>query len=60
MNMNNLCNDNELYEYLQLLSKTLEERHAKELSEIVAHASRTSAGNVSSEFLGKSRIALKG
>ena len=57
--MKTLSNNAELYEYLQLLSRVLEERHAKELSEVMAHASRTSAGNVSTEFLGESRIALR-
>ena len=52
-------NDNaELYEYLRLLSTRLEELGAKELAECVMHASKTSACNVSTEFLGESRIAL--
>jgi hypothetical protein len=57
--MRALSNNAELYEYLHLLSKTLQEQHAKELSEAVAHASRTAAGNVSTEFLGESRIVLR-
>jgi hypothetical protein len=41
-----------------LLSKTLQERCAKELGEAVAHASRMSAF-MSTEFLEESRIALR-
>jgi hypothetical protein len=54
-----LSNNADLYQYLQFLSKTLEDRHAKELGEAVDHASRTAAGNISTEFLGESRIALR-
>jgi len=57
--MKQLSSNSELYEYLQSLSKLLRERQAKELSEAVAHASETSAGNLSTEFLGESRMALK-
>jgi hypothetical protein len=56
--MKRLKDNAELYEYLRLLSTKLEERGAKELAESVAHASRTSAGNMITEFLGESRIAL--
>jgi hypothetical protein len=56
--MKRLSNNAELYQYLQFLWKTLEERHAKELSEAVAHASRMSPF-MSTEFLGESRIALR-
>jgi hypothetical protein len=58
MNMKTLSNNAELHQYLQFLWKTLEERHAKELSEAVAHASRMSPF-MSTEFLGESRIALR-
>ena len=57
--MKRLSNHAELYQYLVFLGKTLEERHAEELREVVAHASRTATGNVSTEFLGESRIALR-
>jgi hypothetical protein len=51
-------NNAELYQYLFELSAKLTERSAKELSEVVSHASRCSAG-MSTEFLGESRIALR-
>jgi hypothetical protein len=54
-----LASNRELYEYLRLLAKILEERQAQELRELVDHASRTSACNISTEFLGESRIALR-
>jgi hypothetical protein len=57
--MKPLTSNSELYEYLRGLSKILEERHAPELNEVVTHASQTAAGNVSTEFLGESRIALR-
>jgi hypothetical protein len=57
--MKRLSNNAELFQYLQSLGNMLEERHAKGLSEAVVHASRTAAGNMSSEFLGESRIALR-
>ena len=56
--MKRLSNNTELCQYLQFLWKTLEERHAKELSEAVAHASRMSP-YMTTEFLGESRIALR-
>jgi hypothetical protein len=57
--MKTLSNNAELFQYMQSLGKTLEERDAKELSEAVVHASRTAAGNISTEFLGESRVALR-
>ena len=57
--MKRLSNNADLYQYLQSLGRTLEERHASELSEAVAHASQTAAGNISTEFLGESRIVLR-
>jgi ABC-type transporter Mla subunit MlaD len=56
--MDKLTSNQQLYEYLQALSRLLHERGAKDLSQTVANASRTAAGNVSTEFLGESRIAL--
>jgi hypothetical protein len=56
--MKRLSNNTQLGQYLQSLWKTLEERHAKELSEAVAHASRMSP-YMGTEFLGESRIALR-
>lgn len=50
-------NNTQLSQHLQFLTKTLEERHAKELSEAVAHVGRMSPV-MSTEFLGESRIAL--
>ena len=57
--MRKLANNSDVYKYLQALSGILEERHANELSEGVANASRTAAGNSSTELLGESRIALE-
>ena len=57
--MKRLSNNAELYQYLLSLSKALEERNAKELAEIVTHASRMAVSNISTEFLGESRIALR-
>ena len=56
--MKNLSNNAELSQYLHFLVKTLEERHAKELTEAVARAIRMSPF-MSTEFLGESRIALR-
>ena len=57
--MKPLASNAELYEYLTTLSKTLEERGSKKLANVVLHASQTAAGNMITEFLGESRIALR-
>jgi hypothetical protein len=57
--MKRLASNAELYEYLTALSKTLEERGSKKLAEVVFHASQTAPGNMITEFLGESRIALR-
>jgi hypothetical protein len=57
--MKRLSSNAEVYEYLVGLSKTLEERGSIKLAEVVFHASETAAGNMSTEFLGESRIALR-
>jgi hypothetical protein len=49
----------ELYEYLVLLADKLKDRGFLELSETVRLASRHAASNMSTEFLGESRIALR-
>jgi hypothetical protein len=54
-----LTSNRELYEYLRSLAKTLENRQANELGELIDRASKTSACNISTEFLGESRIALR-
>jgi hypothetical protein len=53
-----LSSNLELYQYLLALSAELRKRNARDLSEVITHASRTSAG-MSTEFLGESRIALR-
>ena len=58
LDMKTLSNNTELLQYLVQLSATLKERDAKQLGEIVVHASKCSAG-MSTEFLGESRIALR-
>jgi CRISPR/Cas system-associated protein Csm6 len=57
--MKPLASNAELYEYMTMLSKMLEERGSKTLAEAVFHASQTAAGNMSTEFLGETRIALR-
>jgi len=54
-----LSNNRELCEYLVLLADKLKDRGFLELSETVRLASRHSASNMSTEFLGESRIALR-
>jgi hypothetical protein len=54
-----LSNNRELYEYLVLLADKLRDRGFPELSETVRLASRHAASNMSTEFLGESRIALR-
>lgn len=49
----------ELYEYLLSLATILKERKMDELSEAVRFASAHAASNISTEFLGESRIALR-
>jgi hypothetical protein len=58
-NMKALSSNRELYEYLLSLAAELKKRRADELSEAVAFASRHAAGNMSTEFLGEARIALR-
>jgi len=57
--MKSLSNNRELYEYLLFLSVELKKRKCDELSEAVTFASRQAAGNMITEFLGESRIALQ-
>jgi hypothetical protein len=57
--MKPFSNNRELYEYLLFLAAELQKRKFKELSEAVAFASRQAASNISTEFLGESRIALR-
>ena len=57
--MKSLSSNRELYEYLLFLAAELKKRKFDELSEAVAFASRQAAGNMSAEFLGESRIALR-
>lgn len=57
--MKALSNNRELYDYLVLLISALKERGAEALSKEVDHARRCSASNISTEFLGESRIALR-
>ena len=57
--MKPLSSNRELYEYLVLLAGKLKERGFPELSETVRLASRHAASNMSTEFLGESRIALR-
>ncbi len=54
-----LADEGELYKYMRSLSSVLRSRNASSLSETVARAAATAAGNMSTEFLGESRIALK-
>ena len=56
--MKPLSNNQELYDYLLLLSSQLKQRDLQELSEVVLFASRQASG-MSTEFLGESRIALR-
>jgi hypothetical protein len=57
--MKRLASNAELYRYVSALAKTLEERGSKKLAAVVFHASQTAAGNMITEFLGESRIALR-
>lgn len=58
-NMKIFSNNKELFEYLLFLASELKKRKFDELSEAVTFASRHAAGNMSTEFLGESRIALR-
>jgi len=53
-----LTSNQDLYDYLLRLARTLKDRGATELSEVATGASRQ-ATSMSTEFLGKSRIALR-
>lgn len=57
--MRTLSGIKELYDYLMLLTSELKNRGSVELSNAVDHARRCSASNISTEFLGESRIALR-
>jgi hypothetical protein len=57
--MKRFASNAELYGYVTALAKALEERGSKKLAEAVFHASQTAAGNMITEFLGESRIALR-
>ena len=54
-----LSSNRELYDYLLLLAAALKERKCDPLSEALVLASRQITGNMSTEFLGESRIALR-
>jgi hypothetical protein len=54
-----LSNNRQLYEYLIFLSSELKKRRCEELGEALVFASRQAASNMSAEFLGESRIALR-
>jgi|HubBroStandDraft_2_1064218.scaffolds.fasta_scaffold608009_2 hypothetical protein len=58
-NMKPLSNNREFYEYLLYLAAELKKRKFDELSEAVTFASRHASSNISTEFLGESRIALR-
>jgi hypothetical protein len=57
--MKKLTSNTDLYEYLLLLGNLLAERGSQQLADSVRIAARTGAG-LSTEFLGESRIALRG
>jgi hypothetical protein len=57
--MKKLTSNTDLYEYLLWLGNLLAERRAQQLAESVRFAARQGAG-LSTEFLGESRIALRG
>jgi hypothetical protein len=56
--MSRFLNNQQLYDYLLLLSTELKKRGRDELSEATLLASRQ-ASSMSTEFLGESRIALR-
>ena len=57
--MKKLSGFKELYDYLVFLTSELKQRGSEELSKSVDHARCCSASNISTEFLGESRIALQ-
>jgi hypothetical protein len=56
--MKHLSNNQDLYSYLLFLADELKKRKLEELSEAMLFASRHITSNISTEFLGESRIAL--
>ena len=57
--MKYLSSNKELYEYLLALAAVLKTRKREDLSDVITFASRHAVGNMSAEFLGESRIALR-
>ncbi len=57
--MKTLAGIKELYDYLVFLTSELKQRGSAELSGAVDHARLCSASNITTEFLGESRIALR-
>jgi hypothetical protein len=57
--MKKLTNNTDLYEYLLSIGNLLADRGAQQLAESVRFAARQGTG-LSTEFLGESRIALRG
>lgn len=57
--MKTLSGFRDLYDYLFSMASTLKERGCPDLSAAADHARRCSASNISTEFLGESRIALR-
>jgi hypothetical protein len=57
--MKQLTSNRDLFDYLVSLSGILKERNESELAEEVLSAAKTAAGNMSAEFLGESRNALR-
>jgi len=53
-----LSNNNQLYEYMVLVSTKLKDAGLSSLSEVVQSAARTATANPATEFLGESRKAL--
>ena len=57
--MRTLSGIKDLYDYLLFLAAELKNRGSDELSDTVDRARRCSASNISTEFLGESRITLR-
>ena len=57
--MKQLSTNRELYEYLLFLATELKKRKLDKLSKAVTLASHHAASNISTEFLGESRITLR-
>lgn len=57
--MKPLASNRELFEYLIHLYAELTRQALVELAEVVGFAIRQGAGNMSAEFLGESRLALR-